>query len=187
MMDCKKALEATQGDMEAAIDLLRKKGAAVEAKRGGNATSEGLVHAYIHPGAQIGVLVEINCETDFVARTEDMKRFAHDVCMHIAAQNPRCISTEELDPAFLAKEREIAQEQLANSGKPAHILASIVQGKMDKLVASSCLLQQQFVFQDIRIKDFLILAAPGAHHQLLLLSSVIFFMLIIDLIMTVRS
>jgi len=145
MMDCKRALEAAGGDIDAAFEILRKKGAAVEAKRAGNATSEGIIHAYIHPGAQIGVLLEINCETDFVARTDEMKKFAHDVCMHIAAQNPYHISPEDVDPAFIEKEREIAQEQLRSSGKPAQIIASIIDGKINKTIADICLLKQQFV------------------------------------------
>jgi elongation factor Ts len=145
MMDCKKALEATGGDIEAAIELLRKKGAAVEAKRSGNATSEGIVHAYIHPGAQIGVLVEMNCETDFVARTEEMKRFAQDLCMHIAAQNPLFVTPEDIDAAFIEKEREIAREQLSTSGKPANIVASIIEGKVNKMISDICLLKQHFV------------------------------------------
>jgi elongation factor Ts len=156
MMDCKRALQETNGDIEAAIDILRKKGALIAAKRSGNATSEGLVHAYIHPGAQIGVLLEINCETDFVARTEDMKKFAHDVCMHIAAQNPQFISREQVNEAFISKERSIFREQLAASGKPEKIIDSIIEGKINKLLVDVCLLDQPFVKNDqLTVHDLL--------------------------------
>jgi elongation factor Ts len=156
MMDCKKALQETSGDVEAAIDVLRKKGALVAAKRAGNATAEGLIQAYIHPGAQMGVLLEINCETDFVARTEDMKRFAHDVCMHIAAQNPQFVSKEQVGEAFIAKERAIFREQLAASGKPEKIIDGILDGKINKLLSDACLLSQPFVKNDqLTINDLL--------------------------------
>src|SRR5581483_9221842 len=117
MMDCKKALEATNGDIEKAIDYLRKKGAAVAEKRAGNLTAEGLVHAYIHPGSRIGVLIEINCETDFVARTQDLKNFAQDLCLQIAAVKPLCVTEQELDPSLIEREKAIYAEQL--KGKPA--------------------------------------------------------------------
>lgn len=148
MMDCKKALLETDGDIEAAILVLRKKGAAVAEKRSGNATAEGLIHAYIHPGSRVGVLIEINCETDFVARTEDLKNFAQDVCMHIAAYNPRCVSPDELDAAFIEKERTFAREQLIASGKPEKMIDQILQGKMDRLASEVCLLKQSFVKND---------------------------------------
>lgn len=148
MMDCKKALTEANGDIEAAIVLLRKKGAAVAEKRAANATAEGLIHAYIHPGSRVGVLIEINCETDFVARTEDVKNFAQDVCMHIAAFNPRCVSPEELDQAFLEKERTLAREQLVAAGKPEKMIDQIVQGKMDRIASEVCLLKQPFVKND---------------------------------------
>lgn len=156
MMDCKKALIETDGDIEKAIELLRKKGAAVAEKRASNATAEGLVHAYIHPGARIGVLLEINCETDFVARTDDMKQFAHDVCMHIAALKPLYISPEDVDQAFLDKEKAIAIEQLVAAKKPAAIIDQIVTGKLDKIFSEVCLLKQAFVKNDqITIHDYL--------------------------------
>lgn len=148
MMDCKKALMESNGDIEEAVVLLRKKGAAVAEKRSGNATAEGLIHAYIHPGARVGVLIEINCETDFVARTEDIKNFAQEVCMHIAAFSPRCVSPEELDQAFIEKERAIAREQLIAAGKPEKMIDQIVQGKMDRLASEVCLLKQAFVKND---------------------------------------
>lgn len=148
MMDCKKALIETAGDIEKAVDILRKKGAAIADKRSGNATKEGLIHSYIHAGSKLGVLVEIACETDFVARTDDMKRFAHDVAMHIAASNPRFISADDVDQAFIAKEREIFRDQLAQSGKPAQIIEQIVEGKVNKVLTEVCLLQQPFIKND---------------------------------------
>jgi elongation factor Ts len=148
MMDCKKALEEANGDIDMAIDVLRKKGAAVAAKRGGNATSQGLIHAYIHPGATLGVLIEINCETDFVARNEELKKFAHDVCMHIAAIKPLCLAPDEVDPKWLEKEKEIVREQLKNEGKKEEFIEKILEGKVQKLYADNCLLQQKFVKND---------------------------------------
>lgn len=148
MMDCKKALQETDGNLEAAVDVLRKKGALIAAKRSGHETSEGLIHAYIHPGSQIGVLIQINCETDFVARTEEMKRFASDVAMHIAAQNPLYIAKDTVDAVYLEKERTIFREQLISSGKPERIIADIVEGKINKMLGDVCLLEQPFVKND---------------------------------------
>jgi elongation factor Ts len=148
MMDCKKALEETNGDMEQAIDFLRKKGAAVAAKRADRATAEGIVHAYIHPGSRLAVLIEINCETDFVAKTDEIKQFAHDVCMHIAALRPMYLSPEEVDPKFLEHEMIIFKEQLKESGKPEKIIDQIVEGKVKKMYTEVCLLQQAFVKDD---------------------------------------
>ena len=148
MMDCKKALEETGGDIEKAVDLLRKKGAAVAAKRAGKETSEGIVHAYIHPGSQVGVLLELNCETDFVARTDDIKNFAHDICLHIAALKPLYLSPEDVDPKFLEREKDIIREQLADAGKPEKMVEKIVEGKLNKLYSEICLMKQQFVKND---------------------------------------
>ncbi len=148
MMDCKKALEETGGDLEKAIDILRRKGAAVAAKRSDKETAEGVIHAYIHPGSKIGVLVELNCETDFVANTEDVKQFARDLALHIAALKPLYLATENIDPKFLEHEKSIIKEQLADSGKPAKILDKIVEGKLNKLYADICLLEQPFVKND---------------------------------------
>lgn len=156
MMDCKKALEEVAGDIEKAIELLRKKGAAIAAKRSGRETAEGIVHSYIHPGSRIGVLVEINCETDFVARTDDLKNFAHDICMHIAAVKPLYLIPEDIDPKFLEHERDIAHEQLVDSGKPEKILDKIVDGKIKKLFNEICLMEQSFVKNDqLTISDLL--------------------------------
>ncbi|MGB8468381.1 MAG: translation elongation factor Ts [Candidatus Babeliales bacterium] len=148
MLDCKKALEESNGDMEKAVEQLRKKGAAIAAKRGGNKTAEGLVHAYIHPGAQVGVLLEINCETDFVARTESVIQFAQDICLHIAAMKPLYLRSEDVDQKFLEHEKTIIQAQLAESGKPEKIVAQIADGKLKKIVNDICLLQQPFVKND---------------------------------------
>ncbi len=156
MMDCKKALIESDGDIDKAVELLRKKGAAVAAKRSDNATAEGLVHAYIHPGAQIGVLLEINCETDFVARTADMKQFAQDVCMHIAAIKPLYVSAAQVDAAYLEKERKFFREQLIEQGKPEKMVDQIVEGKIQKACADICLMNQKFVKNDqITIDDLL--------------------------------
>jgi elongation factor Ts len=148
MMDCKKALEETNGDIEKAVELLRKKGAAVAAKRSDKTTAEGLVHAYIHPGSQIGVLIEVNCETDFVARTDAIKEFAHNVCMHIAAMKPIYLSTADVDEKFLAAEKEIIKEQLAQSGKTGKVLDQILEGKLKKVFSDVCLLEQPFIKSD---------------------------------------
>ena len=148
MMDCRKALEETGGDLEKAVDILRKKGAAVAAKRSDKETAEGVVHSYIHPGSRVGVLVELNCETDFVANTDDVKNFAKDVALHIAALKPLYLTPEDVDPKFLEHEKSILKEQLADSGKPEKILDQIMQGKLKKLYSEVCLLEQPFVKND---------------------------------------
>ncbi len=148
MMDCKKALVETDGDLEKAVDILRRKGAAVAAKRSDKETAEGVVHAYIHPGSRMGVLLELNCETDFVANTADVKQFAQDLALHIAAMKPLYITPEEVDSKFLEHEKSIIKEQLADSGKPEQILNKIVDGKVNKLYSEICLLEQPFVKND---------------------------------------
>jgi elongation factor Ts len=148
LMECRKALEETGGDVEAAIELLRKKGAAVAAKRSGKETAEGIIHAYIHPGSQVGVLIEINCETDFVARTQDIKDFAQDLCLHITAIKPLYLSAADVDSALIEREKSIFKEQLINSGKPEKIVEQIVEGKISKLYTEICLLNQPFVKND---------------------------------------
>jgi len=145
MMDCKGALAETQGDMEKAIDVLRKKGMASAAKRAGRVASEGLVGAYIHAGGKIGVLVEINCETDFVARTDEFQELVKDVAMHIAAADPRFVRREEVTPDVLERERAIYAEQAKASGKPENVVAKMVEGKMEKFYAESVLLEQPFI------------------------------------------
>ena len=148
MMDCKKALEENSGNIEKSIEALRKKGAAVAAKRSDKVTSQGTICSYIHPGDQIGVLVEINCETDFVARTDSVKQFAKDVAMHIAAFKPLAISPEEVDQTLVVKEREILAAQLLQSGKPANIIEQILEGRINKFYAEICLLKQPFMKND---------------------------------------
>lgn len=148
MLDCRNALEETSGDVEKAIELLRKKGAAVAAKRSGKETAQGIVHAYIHPGDQVGVLVEINCETDFVAQNEQVKQLARDLGLHIAALKPLYVQSSDVDPKFLEHEIEILKAQLANSGKPEKILHQIIEGKLQKLYEEICLLDQPFVKDD---------------------------------------
>jgi elongation factor Ts len=145
MMDCKKALEETGGDADKAVDVLRKKGIAKAAKKAGRATSEGLVGSYIHAGGKIGVLVEIACETDFVARTDEFQELVRDVAMHIAAADPRFVRREEVDAATLAKEREVYHHQALQSGKPEAVVERIVDGKIEKFYAEAVLLEQPFV------------------------------------------
>jgi elongation factor Ts len=145
LMDCKKALQETNGDLDKAVDYLRKQGMAAVEKRAGRDALEGLVTSYIHPGSRLGVLVEVNCETDFVARTEDFQQFAKDVAMHIAAEQPRAIDRDSIDPEVIAHEREIYLEQAKNEGKPDHIAEKIVSGRLEKLFQEVCLLEQPFV------------------------------------------
>jgi elongation factor Ts len=145
MMDCKKALVETDGDIEKAIDYLRKKGIASAAKKSGRAATEGAVGSYIHAGGKIGVLVEINCETDFVAKTDNFKDFVKDVCMHIAAANPLYIKKEDIPDEMLEKEREIYKAQALESGKPANVIDRIVEGKITKFCKDVCLLDQLYV------------------------------------------
>jgi elongation factor Ts len=145
MMDCKKALSENAGDMEKAIDFLRQKGLAVAAKRAGRATSEGVIETYIHAGGKIGVMVELNCETDFVAKTDDFRGFARDVAMHVAAANPISLTREDVPAETLERERQIYIQQAIDSGKPANIAEKMVIGKIDRFLAEVCLLEQQFV------------------------------------------
>jgi len=156
LMDCRRALEETEGNIEKAIELLRKKGAAVAAKRAEKSTGEGIVHAYIHPGDRLGVMIEINCETDFVAHTQDVKNFARDLCMHIAALKPLYLVPADVDPKLIEHEKDILKAQLADSGKPEKIINQIVEGKLKKLYSEICLLNQQFVKNDkLIVKDML--------------------------------
>ena len=156
LMDCRKALEETGGDFEQALELLRKKGASVAAKRADKETGEGLVKAYIHPGDRLGVLIEINCETDFVANTDAVRQFAQDLCLQIAANKAMYIAPENVCPEFLAKEREIFGEQMANSGKPEKIIDQIIEGKVKKLYSDICLLEQSFIKNDqLTVKEAL--------------------------------
>ncbi len=145
MMECKKALTESDGDMEKAVEFLRKKGMSAVEKRAGRDANEGVIMSYIHPGSRLGVLVEVNCETDFVARTPDFQDFARDVAMHIAAEGPVAVSREDLDQAVIEKEKEIYLEQAKNEGKPANIAEKIVTGRLEKYLQEVCLLDQSFV------------------------------------------
>jgi len=156
MMDCKKALEASGGDMEKAIEYLRKKGMQKVEKKAGRQTKEGIIQSYIHPGSRLGVLVEINCETDFVARTDEFQTFAKDIAMHIAASSPLVVDRSELAQDILDKEKEIYRAQALEQGKPENILDRIVEGKLEKFYQDVCLLEQSFVKDPNRtIKDLL--------------------------------
>jgi elongation factor Ts len=145
MMDCKKALEACNGDEESAVDWLRKKGIATAAKKATRVTSEGSVASYIHAGGKIGVLVEVNCESDFVARTDDFKDLLKDIAMHIAAADPKFVRKEDVTPEAYEREKEIYRAQAAATGKPAPVVEKIVEGKMTKFYEEVCLLDQPFV------------------------------------------
>ena len=145
MMDCKKALGKAEGDIDKAIGVLREQGIAKASSKSGRATSEGVVASYIHPGDKLGVMVEINCETDFVARTDQFKTFARDVAMQIAASSPVCVDREGLDKTLIEKEKEIFRHQAENDGKPAKIIDKIVDGKLEKYYAEVVLLDQPFV------------------------------------------
>ena len=144
-MDCKNALTESKGDMEAAIIVLRKKGIATAAKKATRTTSEGSVSSYIHAGGKIGVLVEVNCESDFVARTDDFKGLVHDIAMHIAATDPRFIRKEDVTPEAYEKEKDIYRAQAAQTGKPAPVIEKIVEGKMGKFYEEVCLYEQPFI------------------------------------------
>lgn len=156
MMDCKKALGETDGDIDKAITYLREKGISKAAKRAGRATSEGVIYSYIHPGSKLGVLIEIGCETDFVARNDDFQAFAKDVAIQVAAASPITIKREDIDQDLVDKEKEIYHQLALNEGKPEKIIDKIVDGKLEKYFAESCLLEQAFVKDNDRtIKDLL--------------------------------
>ncbi|GBD39265.1 Elongation factor Ts [bacterium HR37] len=155
-LDCKKALEETGGDFEKAIDLLRIKGLAKAAKKVGRETPEGIIASYIHAGGKIGVMVEVNCETDFVARNEEFQAFAKEIAMQIAATNPRFIRKEDVSEEVVAKEREILKAQVIESGKPENVADRIVDGKIEKFYEEVCLLEQPYIRDPkIKIRDLL--------------------------------
>ncbi|HUU27197.1 MAG TPA: translation elongation factor Ts [archaeon] len=145
MMDCKRALIEADGDPEKATDILRKKGAMKAIKRQDRETREGLIHSYVHMGGKIGVLVELNCETDFVARTDEFQQLAKDLAMHIAASNPDVIRREEIPAEQVEREKEIYREQAIGSGKPEKVLDRIVEGRLEKYYQEVCLLEQPFI------------------------------------------
>lgn len=156
MMDCKRALEESNGDVEQATDYLRKKGAAVAAKRADREANQGVVEAYIHAGGRIGAMVELNCETDFVAKTDEFRQLAHDIAMQIAAMTPLFVSKDDVDQATLQKEVEIYKAQAVNEGKPEQIAEKIAQGRLEKYYQEVCLLEQSFIKDSGKtIKDLL--------------------------------
>ena len=156
MMDCKNALSEVEGDVEKAIELLRKKGLATAQKRAGRALSEGMIQSYIHMTGKLGVLVEVNCETDFVAKNEDFQEFTKNIAMHIAATNPLGIKPEDISQEIIEKEKEIYRAQALDMGKPENVIDKIVEGKLNKFYEESCLLNQPYVRDtDISITDLL--------------------------------
>ena len=156
MMDCKKALSETGGDMEKAVDLLRQKGLAVAQKRAGRATSEGTIQTYVHAGGKLGVMVEVGCETDFLAKTDSFIDFAKNIAMRIAAVNPVSIAREDVPGELVEREREIFKKQALESGKPENIVDKIVSGKMEKFYSEVCLMEQKYVKDpDLSIQDLL--------------------------------
>jgi elongation factor Ts len=162
MMDCKKALEESKGDLDKAVEILRRKGLAAIAKRAGKETSQGVIASYIHPGERLGVLVEVNCETDFVARTTDFRGFVKEICMQVAAANPLVVHRDELAQEDVEHEREIYRDQARSQGKPDKVIEKIVDGKMEKYYGEVCLLDQPYIkdgdrkvsqlLEDIRMK-----------------------------------
>ena len=156
MMDCKKALTETNGDMEKAVDHLRQKGLAVAQKRSGRATSEGIIQTYIHADGKLGAMVDVNCETDFVAKNSDFIEFAKNVALHVAAVAPVSVSREEVPEDLAERERNIFKQQAIDSGKPENIAEKMVSGKMDRFYAENCLMEQKFVKNpDLSIQDLL--------------------------------
>jgi len=145
MMDCKQALTESKGDMEQAIIILRKRGAAVAQKKAARVTSEGSVASYIHAGGKIGVLVEVNCESDFVARTDDFKELVHDIAMHIAASDPKFVRKEDVTSEAYEREKDVYRSQAASTGKPPQVVEKIVEGKMAKFYEEVCLYEQPFI------------------------------------------
>ncbi|NLN41579.1 MAG: translation elongation factor Ts [Clostridiales bacterium] len=156
MMDCKRALQDANGDMEKAVELLRERGLASAAKKAGRIAAEGIVDSYIHGDGRIGVLVEVNCETDFVAKTDEFKSFVRDIAMHIAATNPKYVSREQIPQEELDKEKEILRAQALNEGKPEKIVDRMVEGRIEKYIKEICLLEQPFVKDpDKTVQDIL--------------------------------
>jgi len=154
MMDCKKALVESSGNMEKAIIYLRQKSLTTAAKKSARVTTEGIIASYIHPGSKLGVILELNCESDFVAQNDDFKELSKNMVMHIAALNPLCINREDVSPEVIEKEREIYLTQAKNSGKPDKIWDKIVDGRMEKFFSEVCLMEQKYIKDDkLTIKD----------------------------------
>ena len=168
VMDCKAALQEARGNLDAAMEYLRKKGLADAAKRAHRETREGVIGAYIHPGARLGVLVEVDCETDFVARTDAVQELVRDVAMQVAAANPSWVAREDVPAAVVEKEREISRGQMADQKKPPQVLDKIIEGKLEKFYAEQCLLEQPFIKDPsgkTRVKDVVagVTAKTGEH------------------------
>jgi elongation factor Ts len=156
VLDCKKALEKTNGDIEKAVEELRKMGLAKADKKLDRETKEGIIEAYIHPGARLGVLVEVNCETDFVANTDEFKKLAHNLALQIAAMAPKYVKREDVPEEVIAKEKEILMEQLKREGKPENVIQKIVEGKMEKFYQENVLYEQQFFMQpEITVGEYI--------------------------------
>ena len=154
IMDCKKALAETGGNLEQAVEVLRKSGIAKAARKAGRTTAEGLVHAYIHPGGKIGVLIEVNCETDFVARNETFTTLVHDLAMHVAAANPLSVRREEVDADLMAREASLYEAQAKESGKPEPVIQKMVEGRLNKFFEENVLLEQGFIKDpDKKVED----------------------------------
>jgi elongation factor Ts len=168
MMDCKKALAETKGNVQEAVDYLRKKGLSAAAKKAERVTKEGLIGSYVHSNGKIAVLVEVGCETDFVARTDDFKTLVRDLAMHVAASNPLAVRREEIDPGLVARERELMAAQVAEMGKPAQVVEKIIEGKLEKWYADNALMEQPFVKDpDRKISDVVsgVIAKLGENIQ----------------------
>lgn len=158
MMDCKKALEENEGNIEKAVEWLRKKGLAAGAKKADRIAAEGIVEAYIHPGGRVGVLIEVNCETDFVGKTENFQRLVREIAMHVAANDPQpvFVRRDEVTTEFIEKEKEIARAQAEATGKPANIIEKIVEGKLNSIYKDNCLYEQPFVMNpDLTVEQYM--------------------------------
>jgi elongation factor Ts len=169
MMDCKKALQENDGDMEKAIDYLRKKGLSAAAKKSSRATNEGVIASYIHSNHKVGVMMEVNCETDFVARNERFGEMVHNLCLQVAAASPRWVRREDVPAEILDKEREIYRDQMKESGKPAQVIDKIVEGKLEKFFKDNCLVDQEYIKEPgVAIKDYVasIIATIGENLQI---------------------
>jgi elongation factor Ts len=169
VLDCKKALSETGGDFDKAVDILRKKGLSTAAKKSARDTNEGIVGHYIHPGAKVASLVALNCETDFVARTDRFQQLGRDLAMHVVAAQPIYIGREDVPADVIEREKNIFREQMANSGKPEHVVEKIIEGKLDKWMSEICLLEQPFVKNpDVTIQNLLIesIAALGENIRI---------------------
>jgi len=156
VLNCKKALEASNGDLDEAVEYLREKGLAAAAKRASRAASDGVISVYVHHGSRIAAMVELNCETDFVARTKEFQALAHDLAMQVAATQPQYITRENVPPEVIETEKQIYRAQMANQNKPEHILDRIIEGKLEKLYQGDCLLEQPFIKdEDLTVDDLI--------------------------------